>query len=147
MVKLRKATAEDIDLIFEWANEVDVRKNSFNSKPIPYENHKIWFEKLMSDGSVYQYILMDNDVPVGQIRLNIEGNEAEIGYSIAKEYRGKGYGHRILQLIVEEVRENIPEVEKLVAKVKPDNIASKKLFECDGYKTQYICYTLGIIRE
>ena len=142
MIKLRKVTFDDMDILYQWANDTDVRENSFNSEPIPYEDHKEWFDRIINDNTVYQFMLLDNETPVGQIRLNVEGDEAEIGYSIAREFRGKGYGHKILQLIVEEVRLSIPEINKLVAKVKSGNIASKKLFESEGYNMKYSCYAL-----
>ncbi len=144
MIYLRKATMQDMDLIYEWANDSVVRINSFNSYPIQYDTHVKWFNRIMSDESVLQFILMDDDTPVGQIRLNIEGDEAEIGYSIALLYRGKGYGHKVLQLIAEEVKARHQEIKCLVAKVKPENIASSKLFEHEGYEMKYSCYTLKL---
>lgn len=144
MVFLRKAENGDMDLLFKWANDPVVRSNSFNTDPIPYENHVKWFNKMMEDPSVLQFILMEDDIPVGQIRLNVEGNEAEIGYSIGSEFRGKGYGHEILKLVVDEVKERYTEIESLIAKVKPENVASNKLFESDGYDIKYICYAYKI---
>lgn len=144
MVFLRKAEQGDMDLLFQWTNDPVVRRNSFNTDPIPYENHMKWFNKIMKDPTVIQFILMDDETPVGQIRLNVEGTEAEIGYSIGSEFRGKGYGHRVLQLVANEVIANHPEIEKLVAKVKPDNIASNKAFRNAGFCTEYNCYTLRI---
>ncbi len=144
MVYLREATMQDMNLIYEWANDPVVRINSFNSEQIQYETHVKWYNRVMLDESVLQFILMDDDIPVGQIRLNIDRDEAEIGYSIAKDYRGKGYGHKVLQLVVDEVKENYPEIKSLVAKVKPDNIASSKLFEQEGYEMKYSCYTLRL---
>ena len=142
MVFLRKAEKDDMDLLFRWANDPVVRSNSFNTDLIPYENHVKWFNKIMEDPSVLQFILMDDDIPVGQIRLNIEDNEAEIGYSIGSEFRGKGYGHKILQLIAEEITSEHPQITTLIAKVKTDNIASNKLFKSEGYEMKYSCYTL-----
>ena len=80
------------------------------------------------------------NTPIGQIRLNVDYDEAEIGYSIAKEYRGKGYGHKILQLIEELISKEYPKIQKLVAKVKPDNDASNKLFQNEGYDMRCYCY-------
>lgn len=140
-VFLRKAEKNDMDLLFKWANDLVVRSNSFNSDPIPYENHVKWFNKMMEDSTVPQFILMDDDMPVGQIRLNIENDDAEIGYSIESEFRGKGYGHRILQLVADEVRESYPNISTLIAKVKPENAASNRLFESEGYECEYTCYT------
>ncbi|MBE5907621.1 MAG: GNAT family N-acetyltransferase [Lachnospiraceae bacterium] len=141
MVFLRKAEAEDIDLLFRWANDSVVRSNSFNSNPISYENHEKWFNKMMKDPTVLQFILMDDDNPVGQIRLSVDENDAEIGYSIGSEFRGKGYGHRILQLVTEEVKRNYPEIVNLIAKVKPENTASNTLFIKEKFSVDYIYYS------
>ena len=155
MVYLRKAKQSDIDLLYQWANDPVVRENSFNSMLIPYDVHKRWFEHMMSDENTLQFILMNDDIPIGQIRLNIAENnreEAEIGYSIASDYRGQGFGHQILQLIMDEIYTNYPQIIFLIAKVKPENIASKKLFESEGYKMKYSCYSLdtkwgGVLRS
>ena len=92
MIYLRKAEATDVDLLFEWANEPEVRKNSFNSELIDYSVHTKWFNKVLSSDNIEQFILMDDDTAVGQIRININEDEAEISYSIGAEFRGKGYG-------------------------------------------------------
>ena len=87
---------------------------------------------------------MDNNTPVGQIRLTINGDEAEIGYSIAKEFRGKGYGHRILQLASEKMKKEHCEIKRLIAKVKPENMTSNRLFVDEGYMLDYCCYTYDL---
>ncbi len=140
MVFLRKAEQRDMDLLYKWANDPVVRTNSFNTNPIPYESHVMWFNKMMENPTVLQFILMDEDIPVGQIRLNIEDDEAEIRYSIGFEFRGKGFGHKILQLIAEEIASEYPHITTLVAKVKPNYLASNKLFESEGYEMKYMCY-------
>lgn len=144
MIKLRKVEYSDIDLLYRWANDPIVRKNSFNSAPISFDAHKDWFNKMMDDPSVFQFILMDENTPVGQIRLNINGEDAEIGYSVASEYRGRGYGHKLLQLLVCLVKEDYPQIKRLIAKVKPENSVSKELFEKEGYGMKYSCYSLEV---
>ena len=146
MVFLRTAEKDDMDLLFKWANDPVVRNNSFNTEPIPYEKHIMWFNKMMDDTSVLQFILMDEDIPVGQIRLNVEGDKAEIGYSIGSEFRGKGYGHKILKLIGDTIKNNYPEIVTLIAKVKPENKASNTLFIKEGYSIDYSCYSVKIER-
>ncbi len=141
MLKLREIELADIDLLFEWANDSLTRKNSFHSDMIQYEDHKKWFGRMMSDDSVLQYIMMEDEIPVGQIRLNLEAEKAEIGYSIAAEYRGRGYGHKILQLIKGEIRNKHPEIRKLVARVKPDTEASNSLFISEGYIPEFTEYS------
>ncbi len=137
MIKLRKAKNNDMDLLYRWANDPLVRKNSFNSDTISYDDHKKWFKKIMSDETVQQYIMERNGIPIGQIRLTISGNSAEVGYSIDRDYRAQGYGHIIIDLISEEVNNNHPDIKRLVAKVKKENMASAKLFESAGYEMVY----------
>ena len=144
MIRLRKAEYCDKDLLFEWANDPAVRAFSFNTNPISYDVHSEWFDRMMNDETIIQFILMDGDMPIGQIRLNINGDEAEIGYSIDSHYRGKGYGHEILRLVEETVQEEYPKIERLIAKVKPENIASKRLFESAGYDMKYACFEMKI---
>lgn len=146
ILRLRKASQEDMDLLFQWANDAAVRSNAFHTEQIPYENHVKWFEKMMADASVYQYILCDGELSVGQIRLNIEGNAAVIDYSVAAAFRGKGYGSRMLRMIpMQIVQDRISNVTELVGQVKYGNNASARTFESCGYAKQelpeYIQYT------
>ena len=137
IVYLRKATSDDCDLLFGWANDSLTRNNSFNTEPISYERHIEWYKKILASQSVIQYILELNQngriIPIGQIRLDVEGSVAEVSYSISKDYRGFGYGKKVLQLIEAEIEKESINIEKLVAKVKPDNVASAKAFLDNGY--------------
>lgn len=138
MVFLREAQLSDKDMLFKWANDPNVRRNSFNSEPIKYEDHENWFDHILDDENVIQFILMDETYPVGQIRLNLENENAEIGYSIAAEYRGKGYGRKLLQMIEKRVQSEYPRTRVLVAKVKLENMASRKLLESEGYEMKHM---------
>lgn len=140
---LRKATESDMELLFEWANDETVRQNAFNTASISYEEHKAWFSRMMADENVVQYILMNDDTPVGQIRLTIDGSKALIGYSIAKEERGKGYGKEIINLVKGNVKQDYAQVDKLIGKVKPNNQPSLFCFEENGFDKKYIQYEFG----
>lgn len=139
---LRTATEEDMDLLFAWANETGVRKNSFSENKITYEEHRQWYKKLLSSKDSRQYIYMCDGVEIGQARINVIGSEAEIGYSICFQKRCMGYGREIIYLLREQIRNDFPAVNKLIAKVKPDNVASQKVFLDMGYVEKYQCYEL-----
>lgn len=136
MVKvfLKKAEWADVDLLFEWTNDREVRENSFKSTPIEYENHKQWFRDCIRDSKIEMYICYSDTNSIGQVRLNIAGNDAQISYSISKEYRGQGFGKIIIQLLETEIRNNYPAIRYLSASVKINNIASQKIFETLGYE-------------
>ena len=54
---LKKVEPTDVDLLYQWANDSEVRKNAFHTEPILYENHVKWFANVLADASMYQYIL------------------------------------------------------------------------------------------
>ncbi|MDA0987475.1 MAG: hypothetical protein O3A55_07760, partial [Bacteroidetes bacterium] len=50
---LRPAKLDDIKIIFDWANDKEMRQNSFDLKSIAWENHVIWYNnKLNQNDSI-----------------------------------------------------------------------------------------------
>lgn len=137
---LRKATENDVDILFKWANDEVVRKNSFCTEKIKYEDHLAWFDKLSKDSNRMQFILEQNDGDrinlIGQIRISLEenGTQAEIGYSVDSSYRGMGYGKQMLRMVAAELQRDYPNLKRLIAKVKPNNVASYKAFIDTGFE-------------
>lgn len=149
--ELVEATMEDIDLLFEWSNDSECRKNSFNSEKIEYSEHKKWFLNKMSDANCKIYLYVYNDEKIGQVRLELQESSGLIGYSIKKDYRGQGHGSRILSLL-ENKLENTDDtkIKYLIGKVKIENLASQKVFEKLDYtsdsKDGYVLYTKTLSR-
>lgn len=134
---LRKATEADIEILFCWANDKTVRENSFDSHTISFDEHTAWFNQMMSDPKKVQYIMVMNGEPIGQIRLSISKDEAEISYSISKSARGCGYGREIIRLAIKQVKTDYPHIVKLIGKVKPSNAASYYCFSKNGFEETY----------
>ena len=132
-VYLRRVDREDVDLFFKWVNDPAVRANSFNTERIQWESHRKWFENVLADDSVCIYVLMQDNLPVGQVRLVFEANKWQISYSIASAYRGQGYGKILLQLVENELINNGHTGEELFAEVKIHNNASQRIFSRLGY--------------
>ena len=146
-LSIKKATISDCELLLSWANEPDTRRNSLNSESITLETHTKWLTQILHDESVSLYILYFENIPVGQIRLNCTGDQAKISYSIAKEYRGRGFGSEIIRMLEPIISKERPSLIKLVAEVKFMNVPSRKIFENNGYaivqentSTQVILY-------
>lgn len=136
---LRNVSEDDVLLLYEWANDHDVRKNSFSTKRIPLHEHKKWFFDKLKTNKTDMYIYMYEDEPVGQIRIDYENDVGIISYSIAKEYRGKGLADNMLKLAEEKVKESRNEINILHANVKIENKISQMKFENQGY-SKYITY-------
>ena len=126
-LELRKAIRRDSKLYFEWVNDKVVRENSINMEPIEWENHLICFETKLRDlDNAKLFVLCENKTPVGQIRFELnQENEWVIDYTIAKKFRGKGYGTKIVLLGIQD----LPSGSLIKAIVKQNNVSSSKVFE------------------
>jgi RimJ/RimL family protein N-acetyltransferase len=133
-LKLREATKNDVDLTFQWASDKNIRKYSFQQEAITQEMHHAWFNSKINDPDCL-YLLLEKDKEViGSIRYDInKENEALISYLIDNNYHGHGYGNAILSLSWRVVKEKHPALKQLVGFVVPENIASRKIFERQGY--------------
>lgn len=128
---LRPANDRDRKQVFDWANETQTRANSFHQEKISWEDHVKWYDRMMHAEDVQLYIAMDFMKPVGQIRLNIEDHVGRISYSVDEECRGEHLGQRMLALLEKETAGKIT---RLIAEVKPENMASRRNFEKLGYE-------------
>lgn len=129
---LKQVEEEDCDLLFKWANNKEVRKNSFNNKEISYDEHIKWFKKMILSPNVFMYIMDNGSKPVGQVRIEVIENCGTISYSIDKEFRGQKLGALIIKLIEKKIEE-LYEVDEIIGYVKKDNEPSKKIFKNLGY--------------
>ena len=141
---LRIAREKDMMQFYEWANDEAVRKSAFHSGYISLEEHKQWFTKMLHDADQLMFVLLDGNKPIGQVRVSVTGDVGEIDYSIDSGERGRGYGERIISLLLEMVIKNFKKIKRLEGKVKPDNFKSQKCFEYNGFKEQYRVYQLDI---
>lgn len=126
---LQEASIDDAQLLFEWVNEPVVRMNSFSQEEITFENHLKWLKKKLSSTETRIMILMIGSVPVGQVRIDYEELNWIIDYSIDKNHRGNGYGKTIIDLLINQFQPYV-----FIAKVKNENIASRKVFLSLGFK-------------
>ena len=131
MIMLRRCTYSDMDIIYKWINDDEVRNNSFNSDYIEYETHVKWFNEKINSNNIYMYIILNNNKEIGTIRLEKHNSKAIISYLISNEYRGKGYGNKVIDLIKKEAIIN--NIDILEAVVKKDNIVSRRIFINNGF--------------
>ena len=132
--KLRPVKASDVDILYNWVNDIDVRRNSFSQKKISYEEHCKWFCEKINDSSTELYILENGETNIGLIRLEFNDDKILISYSIMREERGKGYGEKII-LMAENLlkKEHSSQKYIMLAKVKHGNIASRRVFAKLGF--------------
>lgn len=129
---LKVAEKHDAELLFYWANDEDVRNNSFNSQPILWKDHLVWLNGKLSSENTRMYILYYKKTPIGQIRF--DRNQIEqwvIDYSIGIKFRGKGFGRKIINMGLKKFKNG-----NFVGLVKNTNLASFKTFEKIGFDSE-----------
>ncbi len=131
---LRRATAQDCRLVWEWANDPEVRAASFSSDPIPWESHMRWYSAKLRDRNCLLFVVADeNGNPLGQIRFEMTGLEGVVSLSLAPHARGKGLGPA---LIVRGTEQFFAQSNAHIAHayIKTDNPVSVTAFEKANFK-------------
>lgn len=146
-IKIKHAVQNDCELLFKWANDEDVRMNAFNSKTIEYEEHREWFKKKLESKDVYMFIINVEEIPIGQIRIDIDNQIGIIDYCIDQAWRGKGYGTMVLIEIINLINKESLPIIKLMGKVKHENKVSQNAFIKSGYLQKYNEHYMEYWRE
>ena len=134
MLTLRAARADDEAQLLSWRNEPATRRFSFDTRLIDEDEHGRWFKAKLSDPTSVILIAEDDDVPVGQVRLDsVEQDRAEVSISVAPAVRGRGMATEALRLAILQAPELLG-VRRLYARIKPENEASLRLFRAVGFE-------------
>lgn len=150
MIYLKKANMEDAKKEYEAVISIPEEENGFHNGDynVTYEEFvNIVLPRMIasSDGVPSKpgyvpdttYFLWDDDVIVGMYRIRHYLNDflrkeaVHVGACILKDYRGKGYGTKGLELIVKECESVIQEDEIYMSCFK-DNVASLKMQQKNG---------------
>ena len=131
---LRPACESDSRLLWEWANDPQVRSASFSSEPIPWETHVAWFARKLKQHNCFIWIAEDDEQnPVGQIRLDTRADgESEVDVSISNRWRGQRLGVQLVRMAAQSALNGEGRT-RLHAFVKLSNVASLKAFEKGGF--------------
>jgi RimJ/RimL family protein N-acetyltransferase len=134
-LRLRQVREDDCRLLWEWANDKEVRASAFSSDPIPWEEHVRWFMRKLHEPTCFLFIAVDyEDTPLGQVQFDVDKDgEAEISVSIDRDKRGLGYGALLISKAVKEVI-RVTHIRVVHAFIKSNNEASMRAFERAGFK-------------
>lgn len=132
-LQIRPVCDADCWTLYEWANDPDTRANSFRPEPITPQEHRHWFRSKTHADECWWWMLEANGVPVAVARYDICGHELEANVTVAPEYRGNGYGTKILEISTRLALQESG-AKRCRALVFVDNAGSVKSFERAGYE-------------
>ena len=150
MLELRKMNYEDIVEQWKYVTALPKDENGLTNQyeGISFDEYKntVLPELMMYENPINMpdwfvpetfYYLWDDDTLIGEYRIRhyltdvLKTGAGHIGYSINKEFRGKGYGTKGLALTLELARNIVPE-EEIYLRVLKSNIPSFKAIRKNG---------------
>lgn len=122
-MKVRLANAGDVNRVYRWANEPEVRRWSLSQDPITWKDHQRWFSSVLADPACVLFI-GEMEGPVGSVRFEeVAPGCVEVSIMLDPRYRGSGLSRRLLEAAMLAYGPAV-----FMATVKMDNVRSMWLF-------------------
>jgi RimJ/RimL family protein N-acetyltransferase len=146
-IRLEPLSAEHVEGLDALALEPDVQLNTYVPSPPPADFGRTWLERYergREEGTREGFAIVDADdgsflgIAVA-VRLDEAASEAELGYILAPEARGRGAATEALRQLTEWGFAR--GLQRLELRVDGDNKASKRVAERCGYTHE------GILRS
>lgn len=132
-ITIRKIKEDDLLTIYKLSNDFSIRDSSFDTEIIPLETHQKWFTQKLNDKNCVFFIAELNNDLVGQVRYQIDNQEATVSICISNNYRHSGNGQIILRKTLKKLKSERPEIRNIIACIKPKNFISIKFFQKIGF--------------
>jgi RimJ/RimL family protein N-acetyltransferase len=134
---LRGARGDDASLVRAWRNDADAVRFSVSARPVSEGEHARWFATALTDPRIQLWIAEENGIPVGQVRVDLDGDSGVFSIAVAASARGRGVGQAMLRLALAEVeRQHLATT--MTAATHPENTPSIQVFERVGFKRRAV---------
>ena len=120
-MRLRVATLEDCERVWQWNFAADVRAVSNDPTIVELARHAAWYVHRLQNGAFW--IIEHDDEAVGTVRID----DGRLSIALAATARGKGLGKRAIAAAC------VAWAQPVVAQVRPDNQPSRAAFEAAGF--------------
>lgn len=148
VIRLRPAVEADSDLLFAWVNRPEKLATALNTTTqISRETHDAWLVcKLLSPDAGIWIAIDESGIPLGQTRLERRKGALEVDIFVETEARRRGTGLAMLDALRIEAARRWPGT-PLLARIRPDNWSSRRLFVKAGYGNAIMARSHMILRR
>lgn len=149
-VLFQKLVSEDFEEYYRLVSDEQVMAQ-ITERAIPRTEAMENYQKLLARNeqtSFGSYKVLDNEskAVVGSAHLTPrEAGEAELGYMFLPEYWHQGYGKAVMKKLLELAA--VSDFSLLYGIIDPENYASKRLLEANGFKTDFLGVMDGLPTE
>jgi UDP-2,4-diacetamido-2,4,6-trideoxy-beta-L-altropyranose hydrolase len=132
-LRLRRVDEGDEAALLALANQPEVRRQAFSPQTISAEEHREWFRSRLAARDTRMWVLDGSRQIAAQIRYEAtDDGAAEIGFSVAERWRGRGLGTWLLRHTYARACEEL-RVTCARGIVLESNVASRRAFERAGF--------------
>jgi UDP-2,4-diacetamido-2,4,6-trideoxy-beta-L-altropyranose hydrolase len=142
---MREAKRNDSRDLYAWRNHAVIRAASRNTNLIEWDDHQRWFESVLADPNRILLLGSVQDFPVGVVRFDLTGVEAEISIYLVPEDLSSGMGAELLSASEQWLRTAVPQVRLIHAHVLAGNDRSMSLFANADYSLDITRYTKRLV--
>jgi len=133
-INIRAATSSDCEDIYVWRSDPISLSMFFNNSIPSYEEHKNWFNSSLNNADRKLYIGEVGSTKIGVCRFdcNKKNGTVEVSINLNPNCRGRGFSKRFLASSIgcfQNIQRN-----ELLARIKPKNVASLKIFKSLGFQ-------------
>lgn len=100
-IAIRRATLDDAKDLFDWRNDAETVARS-TGKEVEWADHVRWITAVLKRRDRILCIALLDGEPVGTVRADIAGDEAEISFTVARPARGQGIAKAMTALFIKE---------------------------------------------
>ncbi|WP_380056229.1 UDP-2,4-diacetamido-2,4,6-trideoxy-beta-L-altropyranose hydrolase [Falsihalocynthiibacter sp. SS001] len=130
---LRKVTAQDAQLLFDWRNQQRIREVSLDTSELVWENHVKWLNSILQEDTGQWLIYREGKRDLGHVNARLRGeNTWHWGFYIGANDAPRGAGQRMLALFIERLF-SLPDTAAITADVRKDNAVSIALHQRLGF--------------
>lgn len=132
-IQLRPALLQDAKLIFGWRNNPFLVARSSSQRTVEWNEHIRWFQSVLASPGHRIYIILLDDLPIGQIRFDeTTARRCVISVYVLEQFTGKGFGVAAIQKGCREIFRS-EDVDVVIACVRQDNSAAQQAFLRCGF--------------
>lgn len=146
VLKLRPATLDDAQLLFDGRNADAVRRGSLDAGVIDWPQHLDWVSASLRNPQRLLLIAEADDGAVGVVRYDLRGFDAEVSLYLFEGRIGLGWGRALLARGEAFVVMHWPQLQAISARVLPGNAPSLNLFRDAGF-SQEACVFTRILKD
>ena len=136
MLVVRKANDGDNVDIFDWRNDALTRQMYHNTDYVEWSIHSNWFSSSLTNENRLLIMCEKKETleKIAIVRFDVDEGRALVSINLNPNQRGKGLAKICLANSIDYFSKYFSDINKIVAEIKKENIASGKTFLGIGFE-------------